>query len=199
MATTTAPGGYTTIPPSTPPPPPLSSADFYSRTAQIGHSIATTLRPWREFFSPSALSLPISFSEATFRIKNNLHHFRLNYTIIALIILFLSLIYHPISIMVFLITLVAWFFLHISRDEPLTLFNRTIDDRVVVIVLSAVTILALILTRVWLNVVVSMLVSALVACLHAVVRFPDDVDDQESPYAALFSVVDSPRGAYSQV
>ncbi|XP_057476880.1 PRA1 family protein D-like [Actinidia eriantha] len=192
MATTTFPGGGYTSPP---PPPPSS---FSSRTAQIRHSLSATLRPWGDLLSPSALSLPVSLSEASFRLRANLHHFRLNYAVVALTVLFLSLIFHPLSLIVFLVTLVAWLYLCLARDEPLTLFNRTIDDRVVMIGLGFVTVLALILTSVWLNVVVSAAVSAAVVCLHAVIRFPEDFSG-DSPYGALLSVVDSPRGAYSQV
>ncbi|THG13275.1 PRA1 family protein D-like [Camellia sinensis] len=195
--TTTVPGRYTPIQPSTFPPPPFSSATDFS--SQIHHSISSTLRPWSQLFSLSSLSLPLSFSEASFRIRTNLFHFRLNYTIISLIILLITLIYHPISIIVFLFTIAAWFYLYIFRHDTLVLFNRTIDDRLVLILLSLATLVALIFTNVWLNVLVSMLISTAVVCLHAAIRFPDDVDDQESPYGPLLSVVDSPRGYYSQV
>ena len=184
MATTTFPGGGYTSPPS----PPTS---FSSRTAQISHSLSAALRPWGDLLSPAALSLPVSLSEASFRLRANLHHFHLNYAVIALIVLFLSLIFHPLSLIVFLVTLLAWLYLCLSRDEPLTIFNRTIDDRVVMIGLGFVTVLALILTSVWLNVVVSAAVSAAVICLHAVIRVSEDVGS-DSPYSALLSVVDSP-------
>ncbi|GFY85002.1 PRA1 (Prenylated rab acceptor) family protein [Actinidia rufa] len=192
MATNTFPGsgGYT----SSPPPP----SSFSSRTAQIRSSLSAAIRPWGDFFSPSALSLPVSLSEASFRLRVNLHHFRLNYAVVGLTVLFLSLIFHPLSLIVFLVTLLAWLYLCLSRDEPLTIFNRTIDDRVVMIGLGFVTVLALIWSSVWLNVLVSAAVSAAVICLHAMIRFSEDVGN-DSPYSALLSVVDSPRGAYSQV
>uniref|UniRef100_A0A5B7BDV8 PRA1 family protein n=1 Tax=Davidia involucrata TaxID=16924 RepID=A0A5B7BDV8_DAVIN len=184
--------GYPTVPPST-------SVDFFSRTTQIRQSIAATQRPWREFLDISALSLPFPFTESTFRIKQNLIRFHVNYTIIVLLVLFLSLLYHPISMIVFLITFIGWLYLYIYSDEPLVIFNRTVDDRVVLVFLSVVTLVALILTRVWLNVVVSVVIGVGIVCLHAAIRATDDIDDQESPYGGLLSVVDSPRGAYSSV
>ncbi|XP_059632418.1 PRA1 family protein F2-like [Cornus florida] len=194
----TPPTGYTTIPPSTSPTS-TSTVDFISRTTHIRQSLAAALRPWRELLHPSALSLPFSFSEATYRLRINLYQFRVNYTIIALLVLFLSLLYHPISMIVFLITFVGWMYLYIFRDEPLLVLNRTVDDRVVLVGMSLVTIFALILTHVWLNVFVAVAIGASVVCLHAAFRAIDDIDDQESPYGALFSVVDSADGEYSPV
>jgi len=78
-------------------------------------------------------------------------------------------------------------------------FDRTVDDRIVLGLLSLVTLIALISTHVWLNVVVSLVIGALLVCLHGAIRGIDDIDDQESPYGPLLSVVDSPRGSYSRV
>lgn len=73
-----------------------------------------------------------------------------------------------------------------------------VDDRVVLIFLSVVTVGALGLTRVWWNVVVSLLIGGVIVCFHAAMRAPEDVDDMESPYGALLSVVDdTPQGPYT--
>lgn len=79
------------------------------------------------------------------------------------------------------------------------MFNWMVDDWVILIFLYLLTFVALILTRVWLNVVVSVLIAGFVVCVHAAMRAPEDVDDMESPYGPLLSVVDSPRGAYNRV
>ncbi|KAM7462906.1 hypothetical protein LguiA_031027 [Lonicera macranthoides] len=161
-----------------------------SRMSQIHQSITTIRRPWREFLNPSTLTLPISLTESTYRIRHNLHHFRFNYSVILLSILFLSLLYHPISIIVFLITLIAWLYFYLFRDEPIVMFDYTVDELVVLALLSIGTLIALILTRVWLNVFVSLVIGVTVICLHGAFRGIDDIDDQESGYGPLLSVVD---------
>ncbi|GAB4843252.1 hypothetical protein Ancab_013219 [Ancistrocladus abbreviatus] len=158
-------------------------SDYGSTTAE---SLTATIRPWSEFFDISVLSLPVSFSDATSRLSRNLTYFRVNYAIVALVILLLSLIYHPISMIVFLVTLIAWFFLYFSRSVPLVVFNRTIDDRAVLVVLSIITIVALVFASVWLNVLVSGLIGGALVCLHGVLRVQNYGED---PYGGLLSSV----------
>ncbi|XP_021834584.1 PRA1 family protein D-like [Prunus avium] len=137
-----------------------------------------------ELLEPTALNLPSNLSEATTRLAQNLTHFRSNYTLLLLTELFLSLLYHPVSIIVFLII-----FLYFSRDQPLEVFGFTVGDRVVMVVLGVVTVLALVFTQVWLNVVVSVVIGVALVSLHAVFRGTKELvlDDQESPYGALLS------------
>ncbi|XP_028784198.1 PRA1 family protein D-like [Neltuma alba] len=149
-----------------------------------------TRRPWRQLLDLSALSFPSSISDATSRIAQNVSHFFSNYTLIVLIILFLSLIYHPFSMIVFLIVFAGWYFLYFSRDEPVSVFNLAVlDDRAVAIGLGIITVVALILTHVWLNVFVSLVIGIALVCLHAAFRGTEDLvmDDQESPYGPMLS------------
>ncbi|KAL7600608.1 hypothetical protein Lser_V15G23308 [Lactuca serriola] len=182
-----------TTTPSPPPPPPSTTIT----AAQIRHAI----RPWfSDFLSVSSLSLPISFQELSLRIQKNLYAFRANYLLISLLIFMLTLITRPITLISFLVIIVAWIFL--VREEPLVVFDFEIGQRLLVISLLAVTAFALAVTRVWWNVFLSFLISILVVCLHAILRTPDDADDMESPYGALLSVVDDDgpgRGPYTLV
>lgn len=73
------------------------------------------------------------------------------------------------------------------------------DDRIVLAVLGLTTVIALILTHVWVNVLVSFVIGGVLVTLHGAFRSTEDLtgDDQESPYNALLSVVDDPQGTYS--
>lgn len=175
------------------------STGLVSQVKEVSQSAIATLRPWGELLEPTALSLPSNLSEVTTRLAQNLTHFRSNYTLVLLIVLFLSLIYHPVSIIVFLIIFAAWLVLYFSRDQPLEVFGFTIGDRVVMVILGLVTVLALVLTHVWLNVVVSVVIGVALVSLHAVFRGTEDLvmDDQESPYGALLSDDQDPSGNYT--
>ncbi|XP_004495288.1 PRA1 family protein D-like [Cicer arietinum] len=150
-----------------------------------------TRRPWDNFFSLQTFTTPYSIAEATHRLKRNLNHFRVNYTTILLFILFLSLLWHPLSLIVFLAIFAAWFFLFFYRNHPVVILRCTIDDRILLAALSTLTVVALVFTGVWLNVLVSILVGAAVVVLHAAFRSTEDLysDEVDIFDGGLLSVV----------
>lgn len=140
-------------------------------------------------FNFRSVDLPHGVSDAFSRIKTNIGYFRMNYAILVLVILFLSLLWHPVSLIVFVVMMAAWLFLYFLRDEPLVIFHRTIDDGVVLVVLSVATILLLLLTGATMNIISSILVGLAVVVIHAVFRSTHDLslDDEAGGYLASSS------------
>lgn len=69
--------------------------------------------------------------------------------------------------------------------------------------LFALTVTGVVLTHVWANVLVSVVVGAVLVILHAGLRSTDDLvmDDQESPFGVLLDDLggDSARGSYTGI
>ncbi|XP_023750190.1 PRA1 family protein E [Lactuca sativa] len=198
--------GYGTLPTSTAPttanactdlplplPLPITPNTLIARARFHTENFIARRRPWREFFNHSAVTRPLSYDDATRRVKRNLNYFRVNYAMVILLILFLSLIYQPISMITFLIVFVGWFFLYFFRDprNPVVIFNHVFDDRVVLMTLSLLTIFALACTDVGTILLVALSVGAAVVVIHAGIRGTDDLflDEQEAGDGGLVSVV----------
>ncbi|KAG5051768.1 hypothetical protein JHK87_003966 [Glycine soja] len=145
-------------------------------------SAFATRRPWEEFFALHSFTRPYTLGETTLRV---------NYAMVVLLFVFLSLLWFPISLVVFLAVFAAWFFLYFFRDGPIVVLRRELDDRLVLAALSAVTVAGLVLTGVWLNVVVALLFAAAAVALHAALRNTEDlyVDELEVSDGGLVSVV----------
>ncbi|KAK4755490.1 hypothetical protein SAY87_009247 [Trapa incisa] len=175
-----------------------NSSPNYRQSPMAGFSYSTrateflaTRRPWPEFFDLGSFSVPYGFADAMSRMRKNLNHFRVNYTMIMLAILFLSLLWHPVSLIIFIVVFVAWYFLYFSREETLVVLNYSVDDRIVIVGLSLVTIIALLLTGVGLNVLVSLLIVVVIVGLHAAFRNSENlyVDEESANEGGLFSIV----------
>lgn len=174
---------------------PMSSPTAATAASQLRQR----LRPWPQFVDLSTFSLPVPLSGASFRISQNLRYFFPNYVLIILLTLFLSLIFHPWSLIIFLVVFAGWLFLYFSRsrDDPLILLNYEINDQIILGFLGLVTLLALIFANVWKNVIVSVVIGVLIVCIHGSLRAPEE--DLESPYGSLLSDVTSPQGDYTRV
>ena len=82
------------------------------------------------------------------------------------------------------------------------IIGRSIDDRVVLGLLAAITIVALIFTHVWLNVLVSVLIGVAVVVLHAAFRGTENqyLEEHDLAGEGLFSFAGSPvRGGHGRV
>lgn len=196
--------GYGTIPTAVSPPPsgaaPASSSatsratDLIARFKEQGQALIAARRPWRELLNPGAFARPLTTVEATARLRCNLAYFCANYTIVVLLAVFLSLIWHPSSLIAFVALSAAWLFLYFSHNGPLVLFGRAIDDGTVLTALSVVTVVALIVTDVASTVLVSFTVGLAIIGIHAVLRTTDDLflDEQAAASGGLLSVTGIP-------
>ncbi|XP_062080795.1 PRA1 family protein E-like [Humulus lupulus] len=167
-----------------------TSPQGFSRSAPT----YATRPPWRELVQPiSALTCPHTFGEAATRINRNLKYFRVNYATAVLVILNLNLLWHPFSFTVFWVAF-AWIALYFFRHGPIVVFNKTIDDRIVLVLLGVVTIVALVFTSVYLNELISVLIGAVLIGLHSAFRGIEYLhsDEQEAAEGELLSVVGSP-------
>ncbi|KAJ9190316.1 hypothetical protein P3X46_001532 [Hevea brasiliensis] len=165
---------YGTIPTASSPGA-TTNIEYISRAKERIKEGLGTRRPWKIMFNFHSFKLPTNLAEALVRLKTNAAYFGMNYAIIILIILFLSLLWHPISLIVFIVMMAAWLFLYFLRDEPLEVFGRTIDDLVVLILLGVLTIVFLLLTHVTLNVIVSLVIGVVAVVVHGVIRKIDDL------------------------
>nr|KYP58365.1 PRA1 family protein F2 [Cajanus cajan] len=170
---------YGTIPTSS---SPSTNLEFISRAKNRIKEGLGTRRPWKIMFNFRSFALPAGFSDAVSRLRTNVAFFQMNYAIVLLILLFLSLLWHPISLIVFVVLMAAWLFLYFLRDEPLTLFGRLVSDRLVLLVMAVLTIVLLLLTGATLNILVALLVGVLLVVAHGALRRTDDLflDEEEA-------------------
>lgn len=173
---------YGTIPTSSsssPPPPGSSPLDYISRAKARGASALATRQPWREFADPRALAVPRGCAAAYRRARANLAHFSANYALLVLLVVFLSLLWEPVSLLVFLACMAAWLVLYFLRDQPLALCGRAVGEGVVLALLATVTLLLLLLTGATANILTSLLVGLVVVLIHALLhRAADSIDEE---------------------
>lgn len=174
---------YGTIPSS--PPPKL---EYITRAKQRVKAGLGTRRPWKTMLDLRSLAIPDGgISEAISRVRVNMAYFRMNYAMVMLLILFLSLLWHPISLIVFLLLMAAWLFLYFLRDQPLVLLGRLVDDRLVLIFMAVLTVALLLLTDATLNILVAVVVGVVVVVVHAAFRMTGDLlfEEEEAAVAGL--------------
>jgi len=180
---------------ASPPPLPISNPDstaaaatpalraFLTRLSSSLRHLSSQRRPWYEVLDRSSLSRPSSLSEAASRIRKNSSYFRVNYLTLIALVLSLSLLTHPLSLILLLSLLAAWLFLYLFRpsDTPLILFGRTFSDREILGGLVVSTVVVVFLTSVGSVLISALLVGIGIVCAHGAFRVPEDLflDDQE--------------------
>ncbi|KAL6191529.1 hypothetical protein ACLB2K_037919 [Fragaria x ananassa] len=115
-------------------------------------------------FDFCSLTFPHCFNDELTRLRYNAAYFRMNYAIVVLLILFLSLLWHLISLIILIVMLASWLFLYFLRDKPLVLFGSTV-----------VKIVLLFLTSATMNILVALLIAVVVVAVHAMLRKTKDL------------------------
>ncbi|KAF1865869.1 hypothetical protein Lal_00021098 [Lupinus albus] len=158
-----------------------NNLEYISRARQTIKIGLGTRRSWKLMFNHRSFNLPAAITAALSRFRFNVSYFRMNYATLVLFILFLSLLWHPISLIVFILIMAAWLFLYFLRDQPLVLVRHVVDDRVVLVVMAVITVVVLLLTQATVNIAVAVSVGVVVVVVHAVFRKTDDLylDDEE--------------------
>ncbi|KAK7395050.1 hypothetical protein VNO78_15592 [Psophocarpus tetragonolobus] len=155
----------------------------------VRHSLSNR-RPWAEMYDRTALSKPLSFSEATLRIRHNISYFRVNYYVVVFLILAVSLLSNPVSLFFLLTLFASWLFLYLLRpsDHPLRLFGRTFSDFETLSLLAATTFFLLFLTSLGSLLVTAFTLSVALVSSHAALRVPEDLflDDRDPSQPAGF-------------
>lgn len=158
--------------------------EYITRNHHVRPGLATR-RPWKQMLDPRSFNFPRKLATAISRIRDNTVYFQTNYTIVVLSSVFLSLIWNPFSLLILLALLGAWLFLYFLRDEPLTVFDREIDHRLVLIVMSVLTLSILFLTDAKLNITVAVVAGAAAVLSHAAVRKTEDMYQNDSETSPL--------------
>lgn len=139
-------------------------------------------RPWAELADRSQLAKPESFSEAITRARKNWFYFRINYSLVLIGAVALSLIFNPVALFLLLGLLAGWVYLYLVRSEPLVINGRTFSEKEVLLVMSAFTILMIFMTSVGSTLTTALLIGGVLCFAHGAFRVPDDLflDEQET-------------------
>ncbi|XP_047307002.1 PRA1 family protein F2-like [Impatiens glandulifera] len=153
-------------------------------------------RPWKEIFDYNSIDFPRNLNDAIERIKTNIAYFRKNYAVIVFMVVFLSLLSHPFTVIVFMILVAAWNVLYFVREEPLVVLNRTIEDWCVLLFLGTLTILMLFLSDATVNILISLAIGLMLVLIHAAIMNNENLTvDQEVAGSAPFLARTPPPGS----
>lgn len=153
---------------------PTSSSEGTNELISINATTAKLgIRPWKAMVR--SLDLPSGFGNTIERMKTNLVYFRTNYMIILTLIMFLSFLFHPVPLSVYL-----W----LLADVYLVLFFF----HMLMILSSMLSVILLLCTdedAAWINIIATLSIEAVIVAAHAYVRKTDDLSpDEEIPLSS---------------
>ncbi|GMI83920.1 PRENYLATED RAB ACCEPTOR 1.F2 [Hibiscus trionum] len=162
---------YGTIPAELPRP---SLSMIIRAREQLG-SILGSQRKWEDMIKIQALNLPPNVNEAARRIRTNTVFFKTNYVIVVALLLFLTLLLHPVSLVIIAIIAGAWLLQYFLRDNPLSIYGFVIDRSTIITVLTLFTIAVFFLTDLMNNIMTGIFFGLTVVLLHGLFRTVDDL------------------------
>ncbi|XP_074319324.1 PRA1 family protein B3-like [Silene latifolia] len=153
---------------------------FRRFVSRVNDSVQRTLacrRPWLELLDFDTFSRPLSFSDATSRVRKNVSYFRVNYLALLSGVLAFSLLSHPFSLISLSLLISAWLFLYFFKppEQPLILFTRTFSNHETLALLLLVTIIMLFFTSVGSLLISTTLLGGVIICIHGAFRDPVDL------------------------
>ncbi|KAK1321556.1 PRA1 family protein B2 [Acorus calamus] len=161
---------------------------FITHLAETSRRALDHRRPWLEVIDRSAFSRPESTTDALSRLRKNLSYFKINYLALLALVLALSLLSNPLSLLTLAALLSAWSLLYLFRpsDPPLVLLGRSFSDRETLGGLVVVTVVVIFLTSVGSILISALMAGAALVCVHGALRVPEDLflDEAETTSAA---------------
>ncbi|KAK8697990.1 hypothetical protein V6N13_114122 [Hibiscus sabdariffa] len=171
----------------------ITAPNFLTRLSGSVRFTHSHCRPWTDLIDRTAFARPASFSDATSRLGKNFSYFRANYLIIIAAVLALSLISHPLSLVILLSLISAWLFIYAQRpsEQPLVIWGRTYTDREKLAMLVVFTVVVIFFTSVGSLLMWGIIMGLAVVCAHGAFRLSEDLflDEQEPLGWGLFSFV----------
>ncbi|KAK9070777.1 hypothetical protein SSX86_011179 [Deinandra increscens subsp. villosa] len=178
--------GSKTVPADESQPPVATPAvrSFLNHITTTVRSGLSDRRPWSELVDRTAFSKPESLSDATSRIRKNYAYFRINYFTVVAVVIGISLLTNPFSLLTLLGLLSAWIFLYLFRpsDPPMVILGRTFSERETLGLLIVLSIIVIFLTSVGSILISATLIGTGMVCAHGAFRAPEDLflDEQDS-------------------
>ncbi|XP_047334678.1 PRA1 family protein B4-like [Impatiens glandulifera] len=183
----------TTVPSAAQSQPPIVTPAISTFISNITDTVRNGLgqrRPWSELIDRSAISRPDSITDATQRIRKNYSYFRVNYFALIAIVLGISLLTNPFSLITLAGLLAAWIFLYLFRpsDQPLVVFGRNYSDKETLGLLIVASLVVIFLTSVGSVLISALMVGLAIVCCHGAFRTPEDLflDDQDTAASTGF-------------
>lgn len=168
-----------------------------SRLKDYAGSVLQQRKPWSEVVDRNSFSKPANFAEATSRLRKNAAYFRINYVILMMLVLAITFITNPGSLIVLSMLLAGWVYVFAVRTTPLVIGGRTVSDREKALGMAAISFITVFfVTNVGSLAFTALLTSACVVALHGATRVPDDLFlDEGEANQGLLSFLGTPNTA----
>ena len=168
--------------------PPSAFTAFRNRLVESYQTALSRQRPWSELTDRSSFSKPENLNDALSRIRKNFGFYSFNYLAIILMVVVVSMLFKPMSIIWLALLGCIWVYMFAIRTDPLVIGGRTLGDRekfLGMIVVSIVVVFGL--TSVGSILMSGVVIGAVAITIHAALRVPDDLFLDEAETGGFLS------------